>query len=288
MNNLDLDIDNYDLNDILNLFSIDSDFSNDDLKNCKKKVLMTHPDKSRLPKEVFLFYSKAYKLLENIYIFKCKDNKRNTEYSTDEQDKAKMKYISNFSKTNDFNKEFNLLFTKHYNKIEHGYGDFLSTDVIEDDIIEEMQNNNLSKQEKDRLFERLKEKKRELILFNEIKEGEYYNNLTNIDQSEIPDSYGSDIFSKLPFEDLKKAHTESVIPVNKKDYVSKSNLEDLKGTRNIVIEPMNRNSAEKELSILQMKQNKVAVSRAYNLAKETEYNINQNKKFESLFYKLTN
>ena len=81
MNNLDLDIDNYDLNDILNLFSIDSDFSNDDLKNCKKKVLMTHPDKSRLPKEVFLFYSKAYKLLENIYIFKCKDNKRNTEYS---------------------------------------------------------------------------------------------------------------------------------------------------------------------------------------------------------------
>ena len=287
MNDLDLDIDNYNLKDILNLFSIDCDFDDEDLRGCKKKVLMTHPDKSRLPKEVFLFYCKAYKLLENIYIFKCKDGKRNTEYSTEEQDKAKMEYITHFSKTNDFNKEFNLLFTKHYNKTEHGYGDFLSTTEIEDDIIEEMRNNNLSKQEKDRLFERLKDRKRELILFNEIKECDY-NNLTNIDDSEIPDSYGSDLFSKLPFEDLKKAHMESVIPVNNKDYVTKSNLEDLKTARNAVIEPMTRDSAEKKLSLLQINQHKMAVTRAYNLAKETEHNINQNKKFDSLFYKLTN
>ena len=81
---------------------------------------------------------------------------------------------------------------------------------------------------------------------------------------------------------------ESVIPVNNKDYITKSNLEDLKTARNAVIEPMSRDSAEKKLSLLQINQHKMAVTRAYNLAKETEHNINQNKKFDSLFYKLTN
>ena len=33
-----------------------------------------------------------------------------------------------------------------------------------------------------------------------------------------PDSYGSDIFSKLPFEDVKKAHTETVVPVTQEDF----------------------------------------------------------------------
>ena len=63
MDELDLDINNYELNDILNLFQIPSDFTEEQLKQCKKAVLKTHPDKSGLDKEVFLFFSKAYKVL---------------------------------------------------------------------------------------------------------------------------------------------------------------------------------------------------------------------------------
>ena len=60
MDDLDLDINNYELNDILKLFNIPSDFR-EQLKLCKKAVLKTHPDKSGLDKEVFLFLVKLIK-----------------------------------------------------------------------------------------------------------------------------------------------------------------------------------------------------------------------------------
>ena len=73
---LDLDIDNYDLADILNLFKLEEDFDESDLKNAKKTVLKVHPDKSRLPAKYFLFYSKAYKVLYNIYEFRNKSSNK--------------------------------------------------------------------------------------------------------------------------------------------------------------------------------------------------------------------
>ena len=63
MDSLDLNIDNYDFDDILNLFEINIDFNENDLKKCKSKVLLMHPDKSNLNKDFFIFYSKAYKIL---------------------------------------------------------------------------------------------------------------------------------------------------------------------------------------------------------------------------------
>ena len=60
---IDLDIENYDFNDLLKLFNINYNFNAEDLKQCYKIVLKTHPDKSGLNKEYFLFYSKAFKIL---------------------------------------------------------------------------------------------------------------------------------------------------------------------------------------------------------------------------------
>ena len=87
MANIDLDINNYEIDDILKLFNIDYNFNENDLRNSKKMVLMMHPDKSNLDKEYFLFFSKAYKILYSIYNFRDKsklnDNMKlnnNTEY----------------------------------------------------------------------------------------------------------------------------------------------------------------------------------------------------------------
>ena len=71
--NEDLNIENYDLEDILNLFSIQKNFTEQDLQKAKKMVLMTHPDKSRLSPDYFRFYTKAYKKLYFIWQFKSKD-----------------------------------------------------------------------------------------------------------------------------------------------------------------------------------------------------------------------
>ena len=60
MSNIDLNIDNYSLEDLLNLFKINIDFNKNDLKRAKNIVLNTHPDKSRLPNEYFFFFSKLF------------------------------------------------------------------------------------------------------------------------------------------------------------------------------------------------------------------------------------
>ena len=48
--NLDLDIRNYNLEDITRLFKIPIVFTETDLRTAKLAVLHTHPDKSKLPK----------------------------------------------------------------------------------------------------------------------------------------------------------------------------------------------------------------------------------------------
>ena len=63
---IDLNIENYDLNDLLQLFKIDFDFVAEDLKRVKKTVMQTHPDKSGLDKKYFLFFSAAYKIIYSI------------------------------------------------------------------------------------------------------------------------------------------------------------------------------------------------------------------------------
>ena len=52
---LDMNIDNYELHDLLDLFHLDYNFNEEDLKKTKKTVLMTHPDKSKLPSTPVIF-----------------------------------------------------------------------------------------------------------------------------------------------------------------------------------------------------------------------------------------
>ena len=58
-----LDIHMYSLNDILGLFELSYDITLEDMKRAKRRVIMTHPDKSKLSAEYFIFYKKAYELL---------------------------------------------------------------------------------------------------------------------------------------------------------------------------------------------------------------------------------
>ena len=68
METIDLDIDNYDLDDILQLFHLNIHFDETGLKQAYKITLMTHPDKSKLDKKYFLFFSSIFKILDNIMI----------------------------------------------------------------------------------------------------------------------------------------------------------------------------------------------------------------------------
>ena len=72
MDDFDLEIENYDLREILNLFKLDYNFDNVDLKRAQKIALKTHPDKSNLPKEYFMFFMKAFQIVQQIYYYRYK------------------------------------------------------------------------------------------------------------------------------------------------------------------------------------------------------------------------
>ena len=84
MEGLDLNIHNYYLNDLLNLFKMPFHFKEEDLKSAKKIVLKTHPDKSNLDKEYFLFFSQAYKYLLKIHQLRQSSTTTNSEYEKDD------------------------------------------------------------------------------------------------------------------------------------------------------------------------------------------------------------
>ena len=69
MDNLDLDLDNYTLDDLLALFKLDYDFNKEELGRAYRMALKTHPDKCNLDKDIYLFFMKAYKMVERVYKF---------------------------------------------------------------------------------------------------------------------------------------------------------------------------------------------------------------------------
>ena len=219
MSDFDLNIDNYDLEDLLNLFHLNYEFDENDMKRAKTVALKTHPDKSGLKKEVFLFFMKAYKMIESIYEFKMKRAKcaRNTSYENEKMESDKkallLKKLDGM-KAKDFNKWFNNMFEKvkvSDDDVDGGYGKWFKSN---EDLNEETVTN---KRDMEAAFNKKKAASRELVLHkgvNEMVHGGGY----DLTRSK-PDEYSSDIFSKLQYDDLRKAHTETVVPVTHEDYL---------------------------------------------------------------------
>lgn len=67
MMNIDFNIDNYNFNDILNLFKLDANFTKDELIQCKETIKKLHPQNSNLGIEYYNLFNKAYKVLEDKY-----------------------------------------------------------------------------------------------------------------------------------------------------------------------------------------------------------------------------
>ena len=281
MDNLDLNIDNYSLEDLLNLFKISWDYGESELKSCKKMVLMTHPDKSKLDKKFFLFFKKAYSIIFRIYESKSRKNQDREDVLCKEDEE----YILRFKKSKNFNKIFNELFEKYKLDDENdGYGDWLtSNEDCHTDKVHNVRDMNSV----------IEAKKRDMRAI--VKQTDYtmINSETQFSiDNKRPDYYSSDVFSKLGYEDLKKAHVESVIPVTQDDYnnVPKFNshveLDNYRKTQEISIPSVQESKAH-------LKQNDDDISkenlhRIYRLTLESEKVAEINKQILGQFKQLTN
>lgn len=287
-NNIDLNIENYNLDELLNLFNINYNFTEEDLKNAKKKVLRTHPDKSKLPKDYFLFYSKAYKYLYKIFDFRKKKNllEKNPDYDSNEIDNEnKLLLKQQFKNNKDFHKWFNKIFDNLYIKDDYssnGYGDWLSSSE---------NTFNLENKTKDEQELILKNYKKELRIVNKINEPFIHTQCSNIINESTDNYQNSDIFSKLPFEDVKKAHTETIIPIDEtvdKNKQFNNVFEYQLYRKNQKFEIMSEETSNNFFKNKHVNETSNATQQAFKLIKQEEKSIENNNIFWSKLKLLNN
>jgi hypothetical protein len=276
MDNIDLNIDNYNLQELLSLFSISENFSEKDMKEAKKIVLKTHPDKSGLDPKYFLFFSKAFKIIYGIFEFRETNKKDHSKYKTidnPENDEIIKNALASNTVKKDFNKWFNELFEK--SKIEDEYNNSGYENWLRSD--EDLENfSNLNKEQQEIKLEEKRNKIKTLSKFNEIKDiqGGGYDLLR-----QKPEDYSSDIFSSLAFEDLKKAHQESIIPITNKDInnIEQRSMSQLKIQRDEKILIPTMEQSKQLLSDNNSKDNRNNAERAFRLLREDELIREKNK-----------
>ena len=290
MDKHDLDIENYDLEDILNLFDCTFNFTVIDLKNAKKKYLKLHPDKCKLPVEYYSFYKKAYETLEHVYKFRRKrfENAHNVAYDPDivENNVQLLKSLHGMKIT-----KFNQWFNKAFEKVKiddddtaGGYGSWMkSSENIHED-------NPVSLAEFSKAFEKKKEECKTLVVKNGVSDITHNVGSNLIRNRSV--NYASGIFSKLGYEDLKKAHTETVVPVSHQDFLAKPQYDSvdsyIRHRESQDVGPPSLKQAQSLLAKRETESNKMNSNRAFRLMKQDEEINRMNEKWWSNLRQLEN
>lgn len=179
--------------------------------------------------------------------------------------------LQSHKNSKEFNKWFNEQFEK--NKLEteeqiNGYGDWLkSNEDLED--IKEITPAQLAEE-----IERKKVKLRAMVVHKGISELDaVYSGVSNL-TGDAPESYGSDLFSNLHYEDLRKAHTETVIPVTIDDYYATKKFKDVNEYKQYRtsqdMTPLSEKQASEFLNNKYKIQERETTERAYKLTKQLE------------------
>jgi hypothetical protein len=381
MESLDLNIDNYNLPDILALFGLPTLFNEDDLKRAKLAVLKTHPDKSQLPKEYFLFFTKAYRIVHQIYTIRhpainehytthvertprssavpsvrcvAKDTPympidggmaataataaaaksvvdyghlmrsegyrgdADDEYSQGTHERMKRRLDEMMggtgtgggragepAKVKEFNQWFNQKFEQYRLKddeAETGYDAWFRDTADTDAATAESAAEDDSGSWADKVA-RLNQKKQELrnkYALVERTELEYAGGGGGSSSAggydltrERPQEYSSGIFGNLRYEDLKKAHTETVIPVTEEDYYKTkrfNNINELQTFRDQSRRDSYKQTSKQEQEHIyqqsKMRQEEEDTRRAFILAKQDEISRDIHKKLYSDIFRL--
>ena len=295
--NVDLDISHYDLQDILNLFQLDHDFGATEMKKAKQVVLRLHPDKSRLDAKYFLFYSKAYKILHSMYEFNNRSSTRNKQINTEEylpgdtneeEKKAALNVFFGKNKhlqkdSGHFNKWFNEEFEKQKTQNEEsdsGYGDWLLSD---EGVHDSGGATSLSAMTE--AIQKKKKEVRDMIVHQGVQENDASNAFGGMSLgTDFAGNYSSGLFSDgVAFQDLRQAHEESVIPVTDEDYANVPKFRSVNEYHTFRSQqdttPLSEQQALTYLQQREREEESMSTQRAYKLARETEEAQGKNREF---------
>jgi len=233
--NHNLDISTYSLVELLDLFDLTRQPSMDDMMRAKRKMLMVHPDKSRLPPHYFLFYQKAYNLVVQYY----NQNNRvsqpvvNRDYEAPEA--PHLTQVQAQAQPRFDNGRFNDLFENNggidkarQDAKQQRFGWFAQADEAPDvrhEIIQKTQQEVKAAKHLNDAFETIRPRVvSSLVVHKEVRPLTSTNGANSYfdeeqDEEEEAGYISAEIFSKLKFDDIRRVHKdETILPVGESDF----------------------------------------------------------------------
>ena len=306
-----LDIHEYSLDDLFNLFEIPSttEIRKEHIRIAKQKVMMSHPDKSRLPPEYFIFYKKAFEMIVHYYesqnrteqvvpIVSSKEMELNYDPIHSSHNNINTKNISTSSSSSKvFNKKFNELFEANEMMDK--------PDITKNEWFRQEENpfaqysvNNAG--QINQTLEQIKkqEKERAMALYRGVTPlntgGSYGNKLYGDDDNDDSDGYiCSDPFSKLKYDDLRKVHKDQTVFM-----VSENDLGNVKTYHSVdqysrerekdrgMVKPMEKEKAEKWFQEEERRKQERIMQKQHQSELKTMENIEKNKSVLSSFLRI--
>jgi hypothetical protein len=299
-----LTIQSYSLDEILGLFDLNSyDISIENLKVAKKKVLMLHPDKSKLDAKYFLFYKKAFDIIVQFFDNQNRQNRsiqpKDVAYEPNynDQDTNTTKQITKNvqeMKSDNFQEKFNELFEANQmgarpntERNEWFQQEKSSYDVPQEKMSKQAMNDN---------FQRIKDQNNGLIQYNGVQSLNQDSATSNnfYDDDDFQDKYmTSDPFSKLKFDDLRKVHRDqSVLAVSEQDInniKTYGSVEEFNRARSEhSYEPLEKQHADRLLQEQEKAMQQRMMRKEYQSKLQTEQYAEKNKDVMASFLLLQN
>ena len=298
---IDLNIENYSREELYKLFGFKTSviLTEENLKEAKKIVLKTHPDKSRLDNKYFVFFGKAFQKIKEIYEFQNKTNKKtidNNQYYDSQNSKildTMFDKKNNLKEPKNFNEWFNNQFEKHKleDPIENGYGDWLKSD---DDIVFTPQN--INKDSMGREIDKRKKQLQELTPYKGVGDAFVSSSAGGSSLMEYNSNFSSgSLFSGgsgMGYTDLRQAYVESVIPVTEDDYNKTQkfrSIDEYKRHRDTTnVNPISKEEALRQLYYQDKQKNEESAALAFYYAQQSEKVKTNTANFWSGLKQLTN
>lgn len=280
LSNIDLDLANYDLDDLLGLFGLPATFGEEELRRAKRRAMETHPDKSGLPTEVFRFFHRAYTTLSEIHRIRSKAGTRHDgDVGAPNPDEAHI--AARLTSDERFLEKFNALFDKYVPRSHEqgGHGEWLQAEASP-------AANCSSRHQMNAAIDDRKTQLRALTRVTGVSAVNFHDG-DDID-GVASGGFQSALFSSLPYDDLRRAHEESVVPVTAADAADRPRtLHEMQTARSKADEPLSKSEARAALEHQEEHEQTLGTRRAHRLVRQMEEGAQATRAWQGAMRRLT-
>ena len=252
MSKHNLDITTYTIKELLDLYELPKQPTAEQMQKARKKMLMIHPDKSRLPQHYFTFYQQAFQVVQQYHADMNRQNQPMTESATTyrapeadnrEQVRQQIHTQQKDQGAQKFNSKFNTLFEEQggvdkqrVERQQQRFGWFSQHDdpsLLQKHSVKSAAGLNAA-------FDQIRPTATAMVQHREFRPLTQRTGVSYVDDDEDDEQAAhnyieSEAFSKLKYDDIRRVHKDqTVLPVGESDLANRqqyASVEDYKKAR---------------------------------------------------------